>query len=201
MPEIKISPLAYIDIVRHAFISPDIQDLKSPAALIYGLLAGSVENGKAIIKSYIPLFHIPQSISFETNHKVFQYADQYNAEHYDPEYQSNGILGYLRSGPAEETFQPVDKSNLLYFQTGYSDNAVAIYIPPDGDQYSIQIKRLKGPLPELDLDSELEDVDWNFDEFDDIDELFKLVLNLNSKRRNHELIINEIEKTLQGESV
>jgi hypothetical protein len=192
MVEIKLSPLAYIDIVRHAHIRPETPDLQKPKYLIYGLLVGSIEEGQAVIKSYIPLFHTEQIVDFEARHSIFHYADRYNSEHYDSEYQTNGIIGFVRSGGAEESFTPIDKTNLLYLQTAYSDRAIAVYVPPDGDQYSMKIKHLKGALAELDIDSEMEDVDWNFAEFEDIDDVFKLVLTLMTNRKKKLPITKEL---------
>ena len=197
MPEIKFNPLAYINIVRHALIKPETPDLKHPTYLIYGLLTGSVENDQVLVKSYLPLFHTNNVVNFESRHDIFKYADNYNAEHYDPDYQNDIILGYVRSGPKEGDPEEVnvtnvDKTNLLYFQTAYSENAVVICLPADGDQYNIKVKRFKGQLAEIDLDSELMDVDWNFGEFEDLDELFKIVLDLNLDRVKKKPLISEL---------
>ena len=86
------------------------------------------------------------SLDFESNHQIFQIADKYNSDHAD----SDTIMGWVRSYPSENiTISSVDKKNLLYFQTAYSDAAVMLAFDNTGDQYAMQVKHFNAPLPEV----------------------------------------------------
>jgi hypothetical protein len=192
MTEIKLSPLAYLDIVRHVIRFNHENIPEKDRQNVYGLLVGFVENGIPYITKYLPMLHSPTPIDFEMIHQIFRYADKYNTDHHDAKYISDEILGFVRSFCSENIeIGGVDKKNLLYFQTAYSDSALIFALNNSADQYSMQIKHYHGALPELDESSELEDVSWNFNEIDDLDELFKMVLQIQTNREAKAPLIKE----------
>jgi len=192
MVEIKLSPLAYLDMVRHVvrFNHDDIPEKERQN--VYGLLVGFVENGIPHITKYLPMLHSQSTIDFELNHGIFRYADKYNTDHHDPNYISDEILGFVRSYCTENIeISGIDKKNLLYFQTAYNDSALIFALNNAADQYSMQIKHYHGALPELDETLELEDVSWNFNEIDDLEQLFKMVLQIQINREAKAPVIKE----------
>lgn len=195
MVEIKLSPLAYLDIVRHIIRFNHENIPEKERQMVYGLLVGFVENGIPHITKYLPLLHSQSALDFEMNHGVFRFADKFNADHHDPKYLSDEILGFVRSFSTENIeIGGIDKKNLLYFQTAYSDSALLFALNSSADQYSMQIKHYHGVLPELDESSELEDVSWNFSDIEDLDELFKMVMQIQINRETKSPLIKEVNE-------
>jgi proteasome lid subunit RPN8/RPN11 len=187
MVEIKLAPMAYLDIYRHCTAKANNE------SLIYGILTGYVDDNVPYIKKYIPYSHYESELDFETKHEFFLQADRFNEENYDPEFISDEILGWVRSYPTDD-IEPseIDRKNHVYFQTAYSKNAIAMFMPPNADQYVMQVKNFKDSLPEIDITSPFEDIDWNFDEIDDLDDLFRFVLNLQINRKTNQPLIDEL---------
>jgi hypothetical protein len=189
MGEVKLSPLAYLDIFRHCTAKA------TDTANIFGLLAGTLDEGVLLIKSYIPLSNANNAIDFEKIHQIFQNIDQFNQEHHDSDYVSDEIVGWVRSFSTED-FQitETERKNQVYLQTAYCDKGVALFIPKTGDQYGMQLKFFKDPITEIDLTSQFEDIDWNFGEIEDLDDLFSLIIELNQKRKDKAPLIEEVLK-------
>ena len=187
MAEIKLSPLAYIDIFRHCKIAA------SESHLIYGLLTGYVEDNIPFVKSYIPLSHTSgKGVDFEMRHEIFQKIEEFNNAHFDPDYISDQIVGWVRSFPSESfNVSNIDKKNQIYLQVSYNANAFALFIPANGDQYGMAVKKFTAPLPEIDDSAPLEEIDWNFGEIEDLDDLFNLVINLQIGKNEKKPLISE----------
>ncbi len=186
--EIKINPLAYLKLLMHA------KAFANDECFIYGLLTGYVEDEKVYPQDYIPLSHSYQNpIDFELKHEIFGQIDSFNEENYDPNYIYDQVVGWVRSGaPGNNQILESDRKNQEYIQTAYCEYAIALFGPPTFDQYEMTVKKLKGSLPEIDSNSSFEDVDWNFGEIEDIDNLFELVLNLQKSRNEKAPLIEEI---------
>jgi hypothetical protein len=183
--DLKFSPIAYLDIVRHIqrFNHEGTPDAEK--RLVYGLLIGHVEENAPLITKFIPILHTPSPLDFETNHQFFQIADKYQDD----------VIGWARSYPSDNlTISPIDKKNLLYFQTAYSEASVMLAFDSTGDQYSMLVKHFKGPLPELDESSELEDMAWNFSDIEDLDDIFKVVFNIQQNREEKKPLIKELNE-------
>jgi hypothetical protein len=196
-PEIKLAPLAYIDIVRHIQRFNHENVPVEQQQTLYGLVAGRVVNGNPTITKYFPLLHINKDsvLDFESHHEFFKFSDKFNADHFNPKFTSDEILGWVRTFPAENFgLGNQDKKNMLYFQTAYNENAIFIALDHTGDQYQMQMKHFKGPLPELDETTEIEDISWNFGEIDDIDDLFSTVLQIQSSRDQKAQLIKEVNE-------
>ncbi len=189
--EIKFSPIAYIDIVRHIQRFNHEGFAENDRRMIYGLLVGRVEDSTPCITKFIPLLHVASPLDFESNHQIFQIADKYNSDHAD----SDTIMGWVRSYPSENiTISSVDKKNLLYFQTAYSDAAVMLAFDNTGDQYAMQVKHFNAPLPEVDESSELEDIAWNFSDVEDLDDILKIIINIQRNRETKGPLIKEFNE-------
>ncbi len=193
--EIKINPLAYLKIYKHS------KRYARDDRFIYGLLTGYIEEGKVYPQDYLPLSHsYQQPIDFELKHEIFHQIESFNQAHYDPEFIYDQIVGWVRTTKPGNT-QPneTDKKNQIYIQTAYCDQAIAMFLPPNADQYEMSIKKLKGELPEIDKESRFEEVDWNFGEIEDIDNLFQLVIDLQTGRKKEKPLIQEMfEKPITG---
>lgn len=195
MGELKLSPLVYLDIVRH--IQRFNNDIipETDRKIVYGLVAGFVEDGVPNITKFVPFTHTNSPLDFELNHDFFKFADKFNTDHHDPKYASDEILGFVRSYPSENIdYSNIDKKNLLYFQSGYNENAVLFALDPSSDQYTMQIKHFKASLLELDESAELEDVPWNFGDVEDLDDLFKIVLQVARNRDAKLPLIKEVNE-------
>ncbi len=186
--EVKINPLAYVKVYQHAKV------FARDDRFIYGLLTGYVEDEKPYPQDYIPLSHsYGEPIDFELKHEIFAQIEAFNKEHYDPQYIYDQIVGWVRSCPLG-AIEPsdIDKNNHMYIQTAYCEQAVAIFIPPTADQYEMSLKRLKGVLPEIDKNSIFEEVDWNFGEIEDLDNLFQTIITLQRKRKKKAPLMEEV---------
>ena len=189
-----IDPIAYLKILLHTkrFWNDTIPEEKRQ--YVYGALVGYVEEGVRYVLDYVPLFHSKNELDFEKKHSFFMKLDKLNknlASQEEPDY----IVGWIRSSNKDELeISEIDKKNQIYLQTAYQDKGILItvLIPTLEYDYGIEVNGFIDEIYTLDTNSILAGLDWDYDEIADVDELFKMVVDLDSKRGKSTPIIKEL---------
>jgi hypothetical protein len=201
--DVLISPIAYLKIVMHTkrFWNTTIHEEKRN--FTYGVLTGYVENGVRNVIDYIPLMHSKHEIDFEKKHSIFMKINNLNqdlAKLVNKDY----IIGWVRSSNKEDAeITTVDKKNQLYIQTTYQKNAVLVVVLNNSLDYDWAISTwgYEGLISTLDQNSSLMiNLNWEFDELENLDDLFTLLKDLNVANNTKRPIIKEFKEVLMGVS-
>ncbi|MHA1341148.1 MAG: hypothetical protein ACTSRZ_12780 [Promethearchaeota archaeon] len=196
--EILLSPVAYLKILMHSyrFWNENIKEKKR--AYIYGVLIGYVEKDIRYITNYIPLLHSKYDIDLERKHSIFMKIDKINQEmamQQNPDF----IIGWVKSLNKEDVvISPIDKKNQIYLQTAYHKNAITLFllIPTLEYDWGISFRSFDSLLSEIDESSLMYDLDWNFDEPEDIDDLFGILKHLHLVKEKKIPLIKEYKEVL-----
>ncbi|MHA1820338.1 MAG: hypothetical protein ACTSU2_08050 [Promethearchaeota archaeon] len=183
--DVMLDPVCYLKIIMHTkrFWNDKIPENKRQ--FIYGVAIGYVEEGVRYLVDYIPLFHSKHPLDFEKKHSIFMKLDKINAELANSE-EPDQILALVHSVNEDElNVTEVDKKNQLYLQTAYNANAVSLFvlIPNLAWDFAIETRGYIDLLCTLDMNSIMADLNWDFDEIIDIDDLFDLVRDLTTKKK------------------
>lgn len=198
--DVLISPIAYLKIVMHTkrFWNPTISEEKR--SFIYGVLTGYVENNIRNIIDYIPLMHSKYLIDFEKKHSVFMKINNLNSDLSKLAYKDY-IIGWVRSSDKDDAeITSIDKKNQLYLQTAYCKNAILIQVLNNSLDYDWAISTwgYEGLISTLDQNSLMINLNWEFDELENIDDLFDLLKELNIAYTTKRPIIKEFKEVLMG---
>jgi len=186
---VKLEPIAYISILKHLKkVELDLKESMKdspnenneiPPLLIYGFLLGSIEEETCIVSEYVPVMNFDKEIDFEMLHKMFYLADKVNEDKYDPEYVSEQIVGWVHSSFKDSVqYTQTDIKNHIYIQTAYNPNAVLLLVPRNGDQFSMEFRTFRDKIFEIDETSPFSEIEWNFKEVEDIDQIFQTVVDI-----------------------
>ena len=186
---VKLEPIAYISILKHLKkveldLKESMKDIPNetkeiPPFLIYGFLIGTIEDESCIVSEYVPVMNVDKEIDFEMLHKMFYLADKVNEDKYDPEYVSEQIVGWVHSSFKDSVqYTQTDIKNHIYMQTAYNANAVLLLVPRNGDQFSMEFRSFRDKIFEIDETSPFSEIEWNFKDVDDIDQIFQTVVDI-----------------------
>ncbi len=205
---VKLEPIAYITILKH--LKKVELDLKAsmvenpdepkdlPPFLIYGFLLGFIEDETCIINEYVPIMNVEKEIDFEMLHKMFHIADKVNEDKFDPDYVSEQIVGWVHSTTKDSVqYTPTDIKNHIYIQTAYNPNAVLLLVPRSGDQFSMEFRSFRDKIFEIDETSPFSEIEWNFKEVEDIDQIFQVVVDIYRYKYKKVPIIKEYSEILE----
>jgi proteasome lid subunit RPN8/RPN11 len=205
---VKLEPMAYVTMLKHlkknqldmkANLAPgEKHEEDSSPMLIYGFLLGFVEEDVCTITEYVPIMSVDKEIDFEVLHKMFHIADRVNEDRYDPEYISEQIVGWVHSSEKDSVqYNQLDIKNHIYIQTAYNANAVLLLLPCSGDQYSMEFRSFRDKIYEIDETSPFSEIDWNFKDVDDIDEVFQTVVDIYRWKYRKSPILKEFTEILE----
>lgn len=200
--DVLISPIAYLKIVMHTkrFWNPTITEEKR--SYVYGVLIGYVENNIRNVIDYIPLMHSKNEIDFEKKHSVFMKINNLNSD-LSKLVNKDYIIGWVRSSNKDDSeITAIDKKNQLYLQTAYCKHAILIQVLNNSLDYDWAISTwgFDGLISTLDQNSLIVNLNWEFDELENIDDLFDLVKDLNVAYTTKRPIIKEFKEVLMGTS-
>lgn len=193
-----VSPIAYLKNLMffQRFTSEFVKDTEFKFA--YGLLLGFVDvDNTMTIENFVPIKPFDKEyIAFKKFEKVFNDLDDLNKKHYDQEFPEY-ILGWARN-TLYNNFEPTlfDKQNQLLFQTAIHPKSVFWIFDFENlaIETGIKVFRFKGDFKEFNITSEFETVNFEFSKNVSIDELIRIAIEMEDKRKNKEVLIKGIEE-------
>ncbi len=195
--KIVVSPLAYIKSLMYfqRFSSEFIEEKEFKLA--YALLLGFVDIDDTIyIDDFVPLKDFDREfLRFDKHERIFEIIEKTNKEHYNeelPEY----VLGWARNC-VNGTLEPsvIDKKNHLLFQSIQTNALFWIF---DFGNLSVdtgfKLFNFKDDFKERNISSELQDLNFEFSKTANIDELVKIAIQIETKRKTRELLLRGLEE-------
>ncbi len=195
--KIIVSPLAYIKSLMYfqRFSSEFIEEKQFKLA--YGILLGFVDVDNTIyIDDFVPLKAFDREfLRFNTHEKIFEIIEKINKEHYDEEFPEY-VIGWARNcinGSLETSV--IDKKNHLLFQNLQTNALFWIF---DFGNLSIdsgfKLFSFKDDFKECNISSELYELNFEFSKNINIDDLVKVAIEIEEKRKTREQLLRGLEE-------
>lgn len=192
--EVKLDPIAYMKLLMYFLRFSNNQDNSKFA---YGLLLGYKNEDKPTeITDFLPIKNSGNTfLDFEEYPEIFNHLEDFNEKYNDDEYPEY-ILGWARSSKNLGIKTSIlDKKNHLYFQGNIYPNSVLIVFNYDNLEFDdgIEILRLDGDFKELNMVSTFNQINWEYSDIFELDDLLNLALKLTISQKSKSILIKDLE--------